>query len=61
LAGLNFLVTLLFYNGDIENLLWAILMLGLFPYLVIWFKNVSDITLSENFENYLSKELKDLK
>jgi hypothetical protein len=58
LVGLIFLVKLLFYHGDIENLLWAILMLGLFPYLLIWFKNVSDIALSENFENYLAKELK---
>jgi hypothetical protein len=57
LAGLIFLGKLLFYGG-IENLLSAILMLGVFPYLLIWFKNVSDISITENFEEYLSKELK---
>jgi hypothetical protein len=58
LAGLIFLGKLLFFHGDIQNLLWATLMLGVFPYLLIWFKNVSDVAISENFENYLSKELK---
>jgi hypothetical protein len=57
LAGLIVLGKLLFYGG-IENLLSAILMLGVFPYLLIWFKNVSDISITENFEEYLSKELK---
>jgi len=32
LAGLIFLAKLLFFHGDIANLLWAFLMLGLFPY-----------------------------
>jgi len=58
LAGLIFLWKLLFFHGDIQNLLWAILMLGLFPFLLIRFKNVSDIAITENFEDYLSKELK---
>jgi hypothetical protein len=58
LGGLIFLGRLLFSHGDIENLLWAILMLGVFPYLLTWFKNVSDISIAENFEEYLSKELK---
>ena len=58
LAGLIFLGKLLFFHGDIANLLWAILMLGLFPYLLTWFKNVSDVAITENFEEHLSKELK---
>lgn len=58
LAGLIFLGKLLFFHGDIENLLWAILMLAVFPYLLTWYKNVSDTAITENFEDYLSKELK---
>ena len=58
LGGLIFLGKLLFSHADIENLLWAILMLGVFPYLLTWFKNVSDTAITENFEDYLSKELK---
>ena len=58
LAGLVFLGKLLFFHGDIANLLWAFLMLGLFPYLLTWFKNVSDVAITENFEDYLFKELK---
>ncbi|MGN6402277.1 MAG: hypothetical protein ACTHMD_17590 [Flavisolibacter sp.] len=58
LTGLIFLGKLLFFHGDIVNLLWAILMLGVFPYLLSGFKNVSDIAITENFEEYLSKELK---
>jgi hypothetical protein len=58
LAGLIFLGKLLFFQGDIQNLLWAILMLGLFPFLLTWFKNVSDVAITEDFEDYLSKELK---
>jgi len=34
LAGLIFLGKLLFFHGHIENLLWAVLMLGLFPYFI---------------------------
>ena len=58
LAGLIFLGKLLFFHGDIANLLWAFLMLGLFPYLLTWFKNVSDVAITENFEDYLFEELK---
>jgi hypothetical protein len=58
LCGLIFLGKLIFFHGHIENLLWAVLMLGVFPYLLTWFKNVSDIAITENFEDYLSKELK---
>jgi len=58
LAGLIFLGKLFIFHGDIANLLWAILMLGLFPYLLIWFKNVSDVAITDNFEDYLFEELK---
>ena len=58
LAGLVFLGKLLFFHEDIENLLWAILMLAVFPYLLTWYKNVSDTAITENFEDHLSKELK---
>ena len=57
LTGLIFLVKLFFFHEDIKNLLWAILMLGLFPYLLTWYKKVSDIAITESFEEYLSKEL----
>jgi len=33
LAGLIFVVKLLFFHGQAEDFFWAILMLGLFPYL----------------------------
>ena len=57
-AGLIFLGKLLFFHGDIANLLWAVLMLGLFPYLLTWFKNVSDVAITDNFEDYLFEELR---
>ena len=58
LAGLIFFGKFFIFNGHIENLLWGILMIGLFPFLLTWYKNVSDVAITENFEDYLSKELK---
>lgn len=58
LIGFIYCGKFLFFKGDIVFLLWAGLMIVVFPLLLNWYKKVSDTAIRENFEDYLYKGLK---